>query len=259
LAKNVFGAGKVITTVSTSKVAKVPELLGEGVVDQGSHETASSWCLRINWHLIVIDYTKGDPREAIPPQSVDFMLDTTGQAMQFLSLMKPSTGLIISISTTPSGTQLQESGTFTRPDKPRLPWWIRLLLNTTDGVRKLRAQRWKVQYQYMFLDSNAKDLEVLRQHVEDGKVAPVVGSTCDLRDIKKVKEACHLVFAGKGGIGKAVFEVVLNWSCIGLGRDGISEAVILNCVREGGIDKAVFKVVPNWSCIKASLSIDLTL
>jgi len=38
LAKNVFKAGKVITTVSTSKVAKVPELLGEGVVDQ-------SWCL----------------------------------------------------------------------------------------------------------------------------------------------------------------------------------------------------------------------
>lgn len=35
LAKNVFGAGKVITTVSTSKVPKVPALLGEGVVDQG--------------------------------------------------------------------------------------------------------------------------------------------------------------------------------------------------------------------------------
>ncbi|KAG5921286.1 hypothetical protein E4U42_005911 [Claviceps africana] len=35
LAKNVFGAGKVITTVSTSKVPKIPELLGEGVVDQG--------------------------------------------------------------------------------------------------------------------------------------------------------------------------------------------------------------------------------
>lgn len=34
LAKNVFKAGKVITTVSTSKVPKVPELLGEGVVDE---------------------------------------------------------------------------------------------------------------------------------------------------------------------------------------------------------------------------------
>ncbi|KAI3574474.1 chaperonin 10-like protein [Fusarium oxysporum f. sp. albedinis] len=34
LAKNVFHAGKVITTVSTSKIPKVPELLGEGTVDQ---------------------------------------------------------------------------------------------------------------------------------------------------------------------------------------------------------------------------------
>lgn len=34
LAKHVFKAGKVITTVSTAKVSKVPELLGEGTVDQ---------------------------------------------------------------------------------------------------------------------------------------------------------------------------------------------------------------------------------
>jgi NADPH:quinone reductase-like Zn-dependent oxidoreductase len=34
LAKHVFKAGKVITTVSTSKVPKVDELLGKGTVDQ---------------------------------------------------------------------------------------------------------------------------------------------------------------------------------------------------------------------------------
>ena len=36
LAKNVFRAGKVITTVSTAKVSRVPELLGEGVIDQST-------------------------------------------------------------------------------------------------------------------------------------------------------------------------------------------------------------------------------
>lgn len=36
LAKNVFHAGKVITTVSTAKIPRVPELLGKGVVDQGT-------------------------------------------------------------------------------------------------------------------------------------------------------------------------------------------------------------------------------
>lgn len=34
LAKNVFHAGKVITTVSTSKIPKVKELLGEDTVDE---------------------------------------------------------------------------------------------------------------------------------------------------------------------------------------------------------------------------------
>ena len=34
LAKNIFKAGKVITTVSTAKVPKVKELLGEGIVDE---------------------------------------------------------------------------------------------------------------------------------------------------------------------------------------------------------------------------------
>jgi NADPH:quinone reductase-like Zn-dependent oxidoreductase len=34
LAKNIFNAAKVITTVSTEKVGKVDKLLGNGVVDQ---------------------------------------------------------------------------------------------------------------------------------------------------------------------------------------------------------------------------------
>lgn len=36
IAKNLFKAGKVITTVSTSKVPQVPQLLGEGVVDEST-------------------------------------------------------------------------------------------------------------------------------------------------------------------------------------------------------------------------------
>lgn len=39
LAKTVFKAGRVITTVSTSKVSKVSELLGEGIVDEGSYSS----------------------------------------------------------------------------------------------------------------------------------------------------------------------------------------------------------------------------
>lgn len=105
LAKNVFRAGKVITTVSTAKIPLVPKLLGEGVVDQSKLLD----CEASRADTPVIDYTKDDPAAIIPRGSIDFILDTTGEAMKHLSLMVPSTSTIVSISTLPSGTQLQQS------------------------------------------------------------------------------------------------------------------------------------------------------
>ncbi|KAF6530420.1 hypothetical protein HZS61_001732 [Fusarium oxysporum f. sp. conglutinans] len=190
LAKNVFHAGKVITTVSTSKIPKVPELLGEGTVDQ------------------IIDYTKQKISEAIPPKSVDFCFDTTGQSMEFLSRMVPSTSMIVSISTTPSASTLQTSSVMRRPDNPRIPFAGRVFLDAADAVRRLRAWRWGVTYMYHFLDPNLEDLDTLTGYVENGKVKPVVGARIDMRDIKAVREACDQTYKGKGGLGKTVFEVI---------------------------------------------------
>ncbi|KAL2133186.1 hypothetical protein VTI74DRAFT_2794 [Chaetomium olivicolor] len=189
LAKNVFHAGKVITTVSTSKIPKIPELLGEGVVDQ------------------VIDYTKQNPLDVIPPRSVDFLFDTTGQAMQFLSLMVPLTSSIVSISTTPSATTLQASSVMQRPDNPRIPLFARVFLDVADALRRLRARRWGVTYMYWFLEPNKEDLDTLTGYVEEGKLTPVVGARVDMRDINKVREACELTYKGKGGLGKTVIEI----------------------------------------------------
>jgi len=158
--------------------------------------------------VTVIDYTKDDVMKIIPRGSVDFILDTTAQAMQFLSLMTPSTSTIISISTLPSGTQLQEAPVMNRPDRPRLPWFIRLALNAADSIKQFRAWRWGVHYEYMFLESNGKDLESLSKYVEEGRLSPVVGSRVNIRDIEKVREACQIVYSGKGGIGKAVIDVL---------------------------------------------------
>ncbi|ETN40199.1 uncharacterized protein HMPREF1541_04475 [Cyphellophora europaea CBS 101466] len=192
LAKNVFSAGKVITSVSTAKVARVPELLGEGVVDQ------------------IIDYTTTSVHTSIPPQSIDFLLDTTGQAMSFLSLMVPHTSRIVSISTSPSGAQLQECQMMKRPHglpPVQVPSWVRMTLNVTDGVRQLRAKRWGVEYGYLFLEPNGEDLRTLSGYVAEGKLRPVVGRRVDLRDLEGVREACSTVYGGKGGVGKVVVNV----------------------------------------------------
>ena len=145
--------------------------------------------------------------KVIPPGSVDFILDTTGEAMRFLSLMTPWTSFLASIATQPSGDVLQNSSLMRRPDNPRLPWLARIGLNVADAIRRARAKRWHVEYEYFFLEPNAEDLETLSKHVEQGALVPVVGSRVPLQDIEKVREACGLVYKGKGGIGKTIIEV----------------------------------------------------
>ncbi|KAL6831856.1 GroES-like protein [Trichoderma camerunense] len=189
LAKNVFHAGKVITTVSSAKIPKVPELLGEGVVDQ------------------VIDYTTTDPLTAIPLRSVDFLFDTTGQAMRFLPLLVQSTGMVVSISTKPSAATLQASSVMKRPDNPRIPFYGRIFLDLGDSINKLRAYYYGVEYKYWFLAPNAKDLDTLRSYVEEGKLLPVVGARVNMTDIDQVREVCQVIYNGKGGLGKTVIEV----------------------------------------------------
>lgn len=209
LAKHVFRAGKVITTVSTSKIPKVPELLGEETVDESRDNYINN---NIEWiannSIIVIDYTKTDPRSAIPSGSIDFLFDTVGQAMDFLVLMRPKTSRIASISTMPSGDQLQNSSMMDLPHKPVVPFPVRLALNGLDYIRQLRARRYGTHYSYFFLEPSAEDLDELRKYVEEGKLKTVVGTIVDLRDIEAVRNACQVVYNGKGGLGKLVIKVL---------------------------------------------------
>ncbi|KAJ0417400.1 chaperonin 10-like protein [Aspergillus carlsbadensis] len=189
LAKHVFHAGKVITTVSTSKVAKVPELLGEGTVDE------------------IIDYKTSNPKTIIPHGTIDFLFDTTGAAMDYLCLMRPQTGCIVSIATAPSGTQLQDSAVMRLPHRPVLPVIPRVVLNVADSVRRVRAWRYRVRYEYMFLEPNGEDLEKLAGFVEGGKVRTVVGENVEMMDVEGVRKACQVVYGNQGGLGKAVIRV----------------------------------------------------
>lgn len=186
LAKNVFKAGKVITTVSTSKVPKVPELLGQGIVDE------------------IIDYKTMDPKSVIPHGSVDFLFDTTGLAMDYLCLMRPGSSCIISIATSPSGTQLQDSSVMRLPHRPIVPLVPRVFLNITDSIRRFRARRYGVSYSYMFLETSGEDLDALRGFIEEGKLKPVVGSIVEMGDISEVRKACQVVYSNQGGLGKMV-------------------------------------------------------
>lgn len=181
MAKNVYGAGKVITTVSTNKVPRVPELLGKGVVDQ------------------VVDYMTQDVVKEIGKESVDFMLDTIFVAMSYIAVMKPKSGVVFTIT--------GKSGDSMKIDFPDAPWLLLKVMNCVDGMYKWRAGRWNVKYDHVVVKTSQKDLDLLSEWVEAGKVRPVVGRTEMMLDIEKVREMLVVSMAMKGGLGRFVINL----------------------------------------------------
>lgn len=181
LAKNAFGASKVITTLSPSKIAKVDEILGKGIVDQ------------------VIDYTKQEPAQTLPKGSVDFMFDTMGGAMGCLRAMKEG-GVIVTVAALPFGPDMER----VMSNAPVVARWA---LNAIGRAAQYRASRYKVKYSYLFTQERGGDLERLGNWLDQGKVVPVVGRVSSLTDLQGVRDGCQEVFAAKGGIGKFVIEI----------------------------------------------------
>lgn len=183
LAKHVYGAYKVITTASTAKIPKIDSLLGSDVVDQ------------------VVNYTTKNPVEEISRGSVDFMIDTIGGTLSYMSLLKPQNGLILSISTVPSGHMLKKPF-------PQIPFYVRIPLDLVDWYYRWRVGRWGAGYECMLVDMNSQDLDRLRKWVDGGKIRPVVGKTVRLDDLTAVRDGCNDVYSTHGGIGKMVIEIL---------------------------------------------------
>lgn len=155
----------------------------------------------------MIDYTKFDPRDVIEHGTVDFLFDTAGLAMELLCLMRPGSSRIVSVSTMPSGNQLQDSPLMDLAHRPTVPFAFRMGLNLLDQIRKVRAHRYETEYSYLFLESTGKDLDELKQYIEDGRLRTVIGTIADIRDTEAVRKACDVVYSGRGGLGKLVIRV----------------------------------------------------
>ncbi|KFZ03674.1 hypothetical protein V502_10750 [Pseudogymnoascus sp. VKM F-4520 (FW-2644)] len=180
LLKPVYGAGKVITTVSTAKVPRVVELLGEGKVDQ------------------IIDYTTQNVVEEIGRQTVDFMLDTSFSAMKYIQIMKPGTGILYTL-TGKKGTDLRE-------DFPTAPWLVGKILDVVNAVYTWRAARWGVDYKPMAIKMRDSDLQRVGEWVRSGRAKAIVGESADLADLDRVKGLATVV-EKKNGLGKYIITI----------------------------------------------------
>jgi NADPH:quinone reductase-like Zn-dependent oxidoreductase len=181
LAKNVFGAKSVVTSLSPGKMKLIGELMGEGTPD------------------VIVDYTKQKTVDVTGKREVDFMFDTVGETVKGLGVVRKG-GVIVSVSMGPNGTDFKKKN-------PAIPSYIAWILNVLDWVLRTYTRWYGVEYKALVLEGNAKDLERLRGWVEEGKVKPIVGSVVKLSDMEGVRKGCQQILDGKGGVGKFVVEI----------------------------------------------------
>ncbi|KAK9478079.1 chaperonin 10-like protein [Lipomyces japonicus] len=181
LAKNVFGASKVISTVSTVKVDQLPKVLGEGLVDE------------------IIDYKKQYPPKVLPDRSIDFVFDTVAEAFPLLHAVKEG-GYIATIALPPSGDAIASAMGL------KLNWLLQKIINGVFNVYNYRASRWGVNYGSIILESRKGELRRITQWIEEGKFKPVVGKIVPIDDFEQVKNAFSQVYDAKGLTGKTVIK-----------------------------------------------------
>ncbi|KAF3915513.1 Zeta-crystallin [Orbilia brochopaga] len=178
-----YGASEVLTTVSTSKMARAKELF-DGIVDT------------------FIDYKTTDPATAIQPRSLDFILDTAGGSIAPLFPLLKENHRFISIAAMPSGDSM-------RAQAPSTAWFVVAALNLNSRFRiDGPAKKANVQYEYHRLKPNGKDLSEVAQLVEEGKVKPVLGDVFEFTE-EGCRQAAELVMGnGSRNGGKVVIKIV---------------------------------------------------
>ncbi|KAK2010408.1 alcohol dehydrogenase [Colletotrichum eremochloae] len=184
VAKNVFGAKKIISTVSTTKVDLVEKYL-PGLVDQ------------------LIDYNATDIGDVVARGSVDFMVNTQWTTMSSgIPLLNPKTGVLTSIASIPPSSIFRE---IMGPDAA--PAWLCWLLDIFQLWYKWKLRGTNIRYGFVSGDpENREDLETIGEFITTGKVKGVF-RVSDLSDIKRVREECQKVDAGKGGIGRCIIRI----------------------------------------------------
>ncbi len=184
-AKNALGAGTVITTLSTGKMALIDELL-PGVEDEK------------------IDCTKTKVAEAVPKDSVDFTYHTqaTAPLNESVGITKPGAGALINIAGIPGKEIVREM-----IGADRFPWWLGIALEV--------VHPW---YEWLLLGSNVKytmvsgspdvrkDLEIAGEAIARGQVK-AVPTTVDFDDLEAVRRVCSMAHTGKGGVGQIVVRI----------------------------------------------------
>ncbi|KFA60854.1 hypothetical protein S40285_06180 [Stachybotrys chlorohalonatus IBT 40285] len=184
VAKNHFGAERIISTASTPKMALVEEYL-PGMVDQ------------------LIDYTKQRVTDAVAPGSADFAYDTQWSTLDdCIAVLNKDAGTIAALTGIPRKETLREI-----IGADRFPAWLGWLLDLGQLWYRWKLRGTGIRFEMVSGGPQIReDMERAGEIVALGKVRAVM-TVVELGDVEAVRAACERTARGKGGLGKLVIKI----------------------------------------------------
>ncbi|KAH6960459.1 chaperonin 10-like protein [Fusarium avenaceum] len=183
VARNYFGAEKIISTVSTPKMDLVEKFL-PGMVNQ------------------LYDYKTQDVVKLIGSGTVDFALNTQFATLNECIALLKQDGILMSIASIPkSDVILEILG-------PKLfPTWLGWILDFLQLWYTWKLRGTNIKYEFVSGDpGNQEDMRVVTDIVAQGKVKPIF-TAVSLDNLGEVRDACERVRVSKGGLGKLVIRI----------------------------------------------------
>lgn len=186
VAKNVYGARRVVSTVSTAKMGLVEEYL-PGIVDE------------------VVDYQTQDVVGVIGRGTVDLVLNMQFGVVDRFPLARPDTGAVVSIASVPSAHTLRAMMSESRV---RFRWLFILVATLAQLWYRWNLRGTNIKYDFVSGNpGNREDLEGAGEWVAAAKIKALM-TVVSLDDIEAVRRECGKVAAGKAGLGKLVIKIV---------------------------------------------------
>jgi len=182
LAKNVYGASSVIATVSTPKMALVEQHL-PGLVDR------------------LIDYKTENVVAAVGEGSVDVLYNTQWELVRNLKLVKPASGVVVSVASIPPPKMVSEmmGGTM-----PRILLWI---IGICQWWYSWKLRGTNIKLDFVSGNSGArKDFERVGELIAAGKVKAVT-TVVDSNNLADVRHHIGILDSGKGSLGALVIRI----------------------------------------------------
>jgi len=181
--KKVYGAGKVISTVSTPLVPLVEKLM-PGIVDR------------------VIDYKAQDVVKEVGLGEVDFIYNTTWNLKSYYPLLNPRTGVVVAIA-----GAVPKSETLRHLFGKTLPFWLAWSCDLFQLYYKW--QFWGTGIKQVFVSGDPgiwEDMEAAGEIIASGKLKAVM-TVVDFNDLDAVKRECAKIEQLKGAVGKLIIRI----------------------------------------------------